>query len=175
MSLAEAGRAMGILAGITGTLVVLLSGFITQRLSKWRTQWLLGVPSLANLFCVPFVLMFLLLPQQHFALMAFAGVSLLSPAMLGPSMAATQSLAKLRMRAVAAALVTLGVNLIGIGLGSLLVGVASDLLRPALGTSSLRYALLLTALTSLGSGLHFALASRHLPADLEAVRPGIED
>ena len=53
--------------------------------------------------------------------------------MMGPVPAVTQTLAKVRMRALATALVSLVVNLIGAGLGPLAVGVSSDLLAPSGG------------------------------------------
>jgi len=97
----------------------------------------------------------------------FFGIMLFGPAMLGPVMTVTQALAKVRMRALAAALVTLTYNLIGVGLGSLTVGVASDLLAPRFGAASLRYALLLAAVAMLGAALFFISGTRHLRAELE--------
>ena len=74
--------------------------------------------------------------------------------------------AKLRMRALAAALVSFVINLIGFGLAPLVVGALSDLLRPALGAPSLRYALLVAGAAMLWGGLHFMLGTRHLCTDM---------
>ena len=62
--------------------------------------------------------------------------------MMGPVLAVTQTLAKVRMRALAAAVVALIVNVIGAGLGPFTVGVSSDLLAPSPGPSAIRYGLL---------------------------------
>ena len=58
---------------------------------------------------------------------------------LGPLI---QGLAPLRMRALWAAVTLLVINLVGLGLGPTAIGVISDLLRPAFGEDSLRYAML---------------------------------
>ena len=58
----------------------------------------------------------------------------------GPTMAMTQGLVKLRMRATASAILLFILNLIGLGLGPQAVGVLSDLLFPTYGTQSIRYA-----------------------------------
>lgn len=127
---------------------------------------MLAVPALTNAISIPFALLYLFLPMPAVALPMYVGVVLFSSAMLGPAMAATQSLAKVRMRATAAALVSLTVNLIGMGLGPFLVGVTSDWLRPILGSESIRFALLLAPLAALVSAAAFGLGARTLDADL---------
>jgi predicted MFS family arabinose efflux permease len=166
MGVAQAGRSLGPLAGIGGACGVLLGGFVAQRLLRRDASWLLRVPMLANFLCVPFIVLFLLLPTPAAALLAYAGAAILTSVMMGPAMTAVQALAKVRMRAVASALVSLTVNLLGVGLGAFAVGAASDALRSTFGASSLRYALLLTAVASLLSGVHFALGTRHLRTEL---------
>jgi hypothetical protein len=70
------------------------------------------------------------------------------------------------MRATTLAVVMLLANLIGMGLGPQLVGVLSDLMRPVLGTDSLRYAMLTLACVILAAGRQFWLASRTVERDL---------
>ena len=106
------------------------------------------------------------LPDVWVAL-AFAGVPVFLGAMyLGPTFALTQALAPLRMRAVASAFLLFMLNLIGLGLGPQLVGIASDLLASRLADDSLRGALVLTVLFNLWSGVHYFLGTRTLRADL---------
>ena len=59
-------------------------------------------------------------------------------------------------------------DLIGLGLGPLVVGLLSDALRPAHGADSLRLALLLVVPVYLWSAAHYLAASRSLAADLES-------
>jgi hypothetical protein len=99
------------------------------------------------------------------------GVSFFSACIAGPVLATAQALAKVRMRALAAALVALVVNLVGAGLGPLIVGLSSDLLAPSLGPSSIRYAILVPAVTALvGAAFCFARGARYLASELERAR-----
>jgi len=86
-------------------------------------------------------------------------------AYLGPSFAVTQTLSPVRMRALASALLLFAINIVGLGLGPQMVGALSDLLRPALGDESLRYAILAGCMTYFVAALFFALAGRAARAD----------
>ena len=67
----------------------------------------------------------------------------------------TQTLAPVRMRAMASALLLFVLNIIGLGMGPQAVGIMSDLLAPALGHESLRYALLISSSFYIWSAYHF--------------------
>ena len=77
-----------------------------------------------------------------------------------------QALVSLRMRAVASAILLFVLNLIGMGLGPYLVGVASDLLAPTFGQESIRYALCLAVLANVWAAGHYFLGARHMRKDL---------
>jgi MFS family permease len=88
---------------------------------------------------------------------------------LGPTFAIAQALVPPQMRAQAAAVLLLILNLVGMGLGPQLVGLLSDLLAPRFGAESIRWALLVTVtLGALWSIVHYALAARTLREDLRA-------
>ena len=61
---------------------------------------------------------------------------------LGPTFALIQGLAPLRMRALWAAITLLVINLVGLGLGPMAIGMISDALRPSYGEGSLRIAMI---------------------------------
>jgi hypothetical protein len=150
--------------GIAGTL---LGGLTAQRLARHDTRWLVWVPALTSLLALPFALLFLTLPGAAAPMMYF-GIAFFGPSMLGPVMALTPGLAKVRMRALAAALGTMTFNLIGAGLGPLTVGVLSDLLAPHFGVDSLRYALLAAvSVATLGAALCFERGAPHVGVELE--------
>jgi MFS family permease len=96
---------------------------------------------------------------------AFAGA-----AYIAPSLAMTQALVTVRMRAQASAVLFLILNLIGMGLGPQLAGILSDLYHPAYGEESLRYSLLTISIVWLWSAFHFVLAARTLKDDIERAR-----
>jgi MFS family permease len=173
MSTGEAGVWLGLAAGIAGVAGMLAAGFVTERLARRDRRWLLGVPAVVSLLGVPFVIAFLTLQTGKAAAAMAFGVILFGPAMLGPIATVTQSLAKVRMRAVAASLVMVTFNLGGLGLGPLAVGILSDLFAATRGTEGLRLALLLPIVSALmGAGALFAVGARRLPADLERAETG---
>ena len=163
----EAGAWLGITTGVGGIAGTVLGGLAAQRLARTDPAWLLRFPAVASALAAPFVLLFLTLPASSAPVMTL-GASFFGSCLLGPVMAVTQTLAKVRMRALASALVTLVVNLIGAGLGPLTVGVSSDVLASSFGPSSIRYALLVPAVTAfLGAALCFSRGARHVASELE--------
>ena len=76
----------------------------------------------------------------------------------------------LRQRAVASAALFFIVNLVGLGLGPLMVGTLSDLMRPEFGDADgLRYSIIGTALVVKSwAVVHFLLASRNIAADVRS-------
>jgi hypothetical protein len=75
-----------------------------------------------------------------------------------------QTLSPVPMRAVASAIEMLCMNLIGLGLGPLAVGVMSDVLAPRFGDFSLNIALAIFTVIGLWGALHFWLCGRALAA-----------
>jgi hypothetical protein len=73
-----------------------------------------------------------------------------------------QTLSPVNMRAVSAAVNMLFINLIGLGLGPLLVGVLSDLLTPSYGEDALGMALAYFSLVGFWGSLHLWLSGRAL-------------
>ena len=78
-----------------------------------------------------------------------------------------QTLAPVRMRALAAGVLMFVTNIIGLALGPQSVGWLNDYVFPVYGDEAVRYSLLLV-LTVMGlwSAAHFLLAARALPGDL---------
>ena len=115
---------------------------------------------------VPVVLGFALLPQQY-SLLAFIPFYALGAMYVGPMFSMVQGLVPLRMRATASALLLFVVNLIGLGLGPLSVGVLNDyVFGPHYGELAIRYSMLVIGLLGGTASLLFWQASRTLAADL---------
>jgi MFS family permease len=83
-----------------------------------------------------------------------------------PVFALVQRLAPVNGRATAAALIVLIVNLVGLGLGPLLLGWVSDLFASAGAAQSLRGSFLVAGLCSALAAFAAARASAHVRADL---------
>ena len=73
-----------------------------------------------------------------------------------------QTLSPVQMRAVSSAIMMLCLNLIGMGLGPLLVGLLSDLLTPQHGEDALSVALAYFTLVGLWGSVHFWFCGRAL-------------
>ncbi len=81
-----------------------------------------------------------------------------------------QNLARLRMRATAAAIMLFIVNIVGAGAGPLIVGALSDLLAADYGVESIRYALVCAVLLGAVGSVLILLAGRTLEDDLRRAR-----
>ncbi len=165
----EIGYALGAIAATTGVLGVFLGGWLSDRMSGRDVRWYAWLPGIGTLIGIPFVLIFYLWPDGRGALALAALPALLGGLYLGPTFAITQALVPPHMRAQAAAVLLLVLNLIGMGLGPQLIGILSDVLAPRFGAESIRWALLgVVALGALWSSVHYALAAKTLREDLRA-------
>lgn len=168
MSSGEVGTALGLLIGVAGGIGIALGGYLADRVAKRDRRWSLWLVCVAILCNLPFALAAFLAEDARDALWFMVIPFLLGNFWQGTSFAQTQGLAGLRMRAVAAAILLFIVNMIGLGAGPQFVGIASDLLAPTHGNDSLRWALLACTLVNLWAAVHFYLAGRHLPRELDA-------
>jgi MFS family permease len=168
LSLTETGVAMGLVQGIGGGLGTFLGGFLTDRFGRGDARALTFVPALGGLLSAPLLLLFLFAPSSNLALAGYAPAMVFSVFFVGPSYSVVQGLARVRMRAQAAALVLLTMNLIGLGIAPLVVGALNDALTARFGDEAIRYSLLVAAAASFWAVLHSLLAARTIRADLAA-------
>ncbi len=169
----ETGTYLGLILGFGGAAGSVLGGVLADRLGRRDARWYMWVPAISCILVVPFIVGFLLIDSLTLSLISYIPGVLLSAMWLGPVIASAQALVKLRMRAVASAILFFILNLIGLGLGPQAVGVLNDLLASNFGDEAVRYSLLLANLTTAWAAVHFALAARHFRADmLEKDRAG---
>jgi MFS family permease len=161
------GAFQGTVSGVFGVAGVLLGGFLAEKLGKRDVRWRVYVPALAAGFAAPADLLFLFLPSLGASLVFWALAITCTAAYLGPTYAIYQSVSKVRMRAVASATFLFFGNLIGLGVGSWLIGALSDSLRPQHGDEAIRYALAAASLIALLAGSLFWAGSRYVAQDIE--------
>jgi predicted MFS family arabinose efflux permease len=168
MTIGDVGWRLALVMGIGGVIGVVSSGWIADRLSRRGEQWYVLTPAIALIITLPltYLAFSALSPGRMF--ISYVPYVVLGAMWLGPSLAVTHSLVGLRQRAVASAALFFILNLIGLGLGPLIVGSLSDLLRPAFGDAGgLRYAIIGTALVAkIWAIAHFLLASKTIAADV---------
>jgi len=131
-------------AALLGSISAIAGGRIADRLAKTRglhvQSWVvMAMKGVA----LPFALGFYWMDHAVPALGLYFVYFLFANSYLGPSFALIQHLAPLRLRATWAAITLLVINLVGLGLGPLLVGRLSDWLAPTAGEDSLRWALVI--------------------------------
>jgi MFS family permease len=168
MGLAEAGVSFGLATGIPGVLGTLTSGWLVDRLASRDRRWSIWIPALGGVAMLPFSAAFVFADDPQLGLLAYAVQVFLSTFWMAPGFATGQALAKLQMRATAAAIFLLVINVLGLVVLPALVGAASDLLSAQYGSAGLRYALLGLASFNLWGVCHSLLMSRSLEADLAA-------
>ncbi|MCJ8158124.1 MFS transporter [Sphingomonas sp. LaA6.9] len=163
MTVTTVGLILGPLVAVVGTISGIGGGWIADRWAARRglhvQSWLVAI---LKSIALPFLIFVYLAPSFELAVPAYAIALLFQNSYLGPTFALIQGLAPLKLRAMWAAITLLVINLIGLGLGPTLIGVLSDLYRPALGEESLRYALLTMAAVTPWAIWHYWRAGVHL-------------
>jgi MFS family permease len=162
----EIGSWVGPIAGIGGAVGAFFGGVLADRLGRRDLRWYLWVPAVAVVLAVPFTLLFLLLGDLIPALLCYIPHTVLGATYSGPTHAMTQAIVKVRMRAIAVAVHMFLVSLIGLGAGPQVIGILSDLFRDEFGEGSIRYAMLIIAVTDLFCAVFYLLAARTLRDDI---------
>lgn len=163
----EIGKTLAIL-GIAGILGTATGGYFADRLAVRDVRWYVWLPGLATLASVPFSTAAYVWadPWQAFWIMAIPGF--LGSYYLGPTFSLAQSMVGLRVRALAASILLFILNLIGMGLGPMVVGFTSDALNEwtGLGAESVRWALVSVLLFNVLSTVFYLMAGKDLVADI---------
>jgi MFS family permease len=172
MLTAELGVWLGLIFGISGIVGILLGGYVSGRWLGNNERAQMRLSAISSAAIVPCLVLFLTLSGKEPALFALIPVSLVFSVFAGPSFALLQRLVTDDTRATTLAIVMLFANLIGMGVGPQLVGILSDMLRPPLGSESLRYSMLAMSSVALWAAYHFARAARTIKDDLSAITSG---
>ncbi|MEA3036589.1 MAG: hypothetical protein QOH04_2361 [Sphingomonadales bacterium] len=150
---------------IGGTAGVFAGGWLADRLGTRDVRWYARLPAIAWLVTTPCFLLAFMSPSLTIAwplLLLPNGLNIL---WLGPVTTAVQHLAPQRMRSTASASFLLINNLIGLGVGPMLIGAISDHLKAGYGVESLRYAAMAATFFYLLAAALMIVASRTLKRD----------
>jgi sugar phosphate permease len=142
LSLLHASLCYGSLVLVGGLFGIWFGGVLADRYGAARRGMYAFIPAMAFLATVPFYVAGVLSTTLWISFIVLLVPTALGLAWLGPVLAAVQHLVPANMRATCSALFLFINNLIGIGLGTTLIGVVSDVMRLRFGTESLRYAIL---------------------------------
>jgi MFS family permease len=160
MVTAELGVWMGLIFGLGGIAGTLLGGYVATRAFAKDEGAQLKLTALATACVAPCHAVFLLVPSRLESLLALIPLIITLNFFLGPSFALLQRLVPDDLRATSMAVVTLFANIAGMGVAPQLVGILSDQFH------SLRDAMLVVSLLSLGSAYYLWKAGRTVAHDL---------
>ncbi len=165
LTLLHASLGFGALVLVGGLIGIWFGGALADRYGGKRKAMYAYIPAMAFLATLPFYAAGVLSTTLWISFAVLLVPTALGLVWLGPVLAAVQHLVPSNMRATASALFLFINNLIGIGLGTTLIGVVSDLTRARFGSESLRYAILAGTSFYLIAALLLFFAGRKLAKD----------
>jgi len=159
------GATYGGTAAASSVVGTLAAAFLVDRLARRDIRWMLRLPGYACLLAVPFVVASILSPSYQICLLFFfignTFVSMAIPALF----ASIYGIIHNNQRSMAIAVFGLAANLLGLGLGPVLIGAISDAITPTFGVEALRYTLAGSVLFLAWAAAHILIGSRSIQQD----------
>lgn len=141
LSLIEVSTAIALIFGIAGLLGPIVTAAIADRLSARDRRWRLWMPAITSALMFPLAMGTFFALTPTLSLTCYVGIGALIIAQFSPVISFVQQEVPKHRLSLASSVILLVNNVMGMGLGTLLVGMASDALQPSVGIYSLRYAL----------------------------------
>lgn len=162
------GLGLGIFGAIGGALGAVVGGRLGDRAGMRNVRALALIPAAGSLLgTISYVAMFVV-PSAAASLVIFTVAAFFTSLWYGPGTLAMQRLAGARAKATALAVALFLNSAIGLSMGPLLIGAASDALAPSLGAGEgLRAGILIGLSVGLVSTLLYWLASRTIARDID--------
>src|SRR6476620_1176948 len=165
LSLIARGQFMGSVVFIGGCAGVWAGGWLADRLGHRDRGWYAKLPAIAWIITAPTFAAGLMAPSLWLAWPLLLIPNALNILWLGPVVTAVQHLVPARMRSTASGSFLFINNLIGLGVGPLLMGRISDGLKATYGAESLRYAAVGCTVFYLLAALLMLFAIKRLRSD----------
>jgi MFS family permease len=171
------GLTLGLSTGLAGAAGVWLGGLLADRFGRSDVRAYVTIPAFASLAALPCYAVIFSIDSGALALAGLALPNMLGAMWMGPVHSTQQSVSPPEIRGGATALFLLVLNLVGVGLGPLFVGTASDAISWQFDQDSgrsLRAALILTSLVAPFSAFLFWRARSSIGRDMtrwKAVNP----
>jgi MFS family permease len=168
LSAGETGLLLGVVLGLAGIFGTWLGGYFADRFGKVDRRHMLTTPAVGMAIAAPLLFLGYWVGEWHVAIALLFIPTALNAAYYGPAFACVHGLVRPQARAMASAIMLFLQNLIGLGLGPLLFGIASEMLKPSVGVESVRYVLYGAAWLGLIPAFFFWRASVRLNAELKS-------
>ncbi|MDZ4373704.1 MAG: hypothetical protein U1C74_20100 [Phenylobacterium sp.] len=162
------GLALGLISGISGAFGAWLGGVIADKFGRNDLRAYMVTPAIASLVTIPVYIFAVTVDSAAIGLMTLAINAFLGTLWYGPVYGTAQSVVPPHMRATTSAILLFIINLIGLGLGPLGVGLLSDWLNHGMGLGSaegMRWALILSASVGVIAFVCFWMARRTIRED----------
>ncbi|MGA9574608.1 MAG: MFS transporter, partial [Lysobacterales bacterium] len=167
ISIGELGTWMALAAGFGGGAGSYFGGWIADRMGARDARWYLWMPAILVAIVVPTLYVIISVKAIYLGLVLTAPFNFLTAAYLGSVLAVSHSLVGQRMRALTSAILFFAINLIGMGLGPLSIGLLSDYLAAKGVVASLGNAMLVIGLGAvLVTCLNYVFAAKTVRADI---------
>jgi len=155
LSPADMSAFLALVFGVGSGIGIFLGGYCADLFGRRDIKMIPRVVALAILFGLPFGIAIYLVDDSTLVFLLIGIPAATGGFYLGPSMALVQSLVAVRMRTVASGLFLFIVNIIGMGLGSLMVGGLAEALKAPYGDDAVRYALLVFMAFNAWAAYHY--------------------
>lgn len=167
LSPADMSVFLSLVFGLGTGIGLFMGGILSDYFGRRDPKWMSRVIAIGILFGFPFGAALYIVDESALVFMIIGVPAAAGGMYLGPTIGMVQSLVAVRMRTVASAIFLFVINLIGMGLGSLLIGAMSDALTPTYGQDALRYTLLFIMVFNLWAVYHYWRAGSYMQADLK--------
>ncbi|MEQ1819960.1 MAG: MFS transporter [Terricaulis sp.] len=164
------GLALGLMAGIGGAIGSFAGGMIADKYGARDYRAYVSVPAIASIVVIPIFMFGVLSSSAVVALASLFLGSVIGTLWYGPVYATAQTIVPPHMRATSSAMLLFIINLIGLGLGPLVVGALSDMFAISFGMGEgegVRWALIVAAMTGLIAAALFWLARKSIRDEME--------
>jgi predicted MFS family arabinose efflux permease len=167
IGIGQLGSWMALTTGFGGGLGSFFGGWLTDRFGSRDSRWYLWIPAILVATTVPLLIIMLTMDSLYPALFLVGPFNFLVAAYLGAVLAVSHNLVETRMRALTSAILFFMINLIGMGIGPVSVGVLSDYLTAADVAAPLGKAMVAVGVTAaVWACVHYLFATRYLRDEL---------
>jgi MFS family permease len=155
----------GLILFVGGIAGIWLGAVVSDKLGETDKTIYGRAPAYSFIATIPFFLIGILSNSLIIVFFSFMIIQALSFVMMGPLVSSLQHIVGPNMRATTSAIALFINNLVGIGLGNLLIGILSDFLSAQFAEEALRYSIASGVIFYLVAAILFLFAARNLESD----------
>ena len=155
----------GLILLVGGIAGIWLGAVVSDKLGETDKTIYGRAPAYSFIATIPFFLIGILSNSLIIVFFSFMIIQALSFVMMGPLVSSLQHIVSPNMRATTSAIALFINNLVGIGLGNLLIGILSDFLSAQFAEEALRYSIASGVIFYLVAAILFLFAARNLESD----------